>query len=104
MGRIPQETANHQICVRLNVFLGRKGTNSCESSEYTPVRTVVWLNIVPDRVIYSCGLDLSGFRIASFHIREKVLRICVSREGSQNMFLYLGNMVEVTAVGSKPAA
>ena len=55
--------------------------------------------------LYSFGLDLlSGFRIASFHIREKVLRICVSREGSQNMFSYLGNMVEVTAIGSKPAA
>ena len=38
-------------CVRLNVLLGRKGTNSCESSEYTPVQTVVWVHIVPDRVM-----------------------------------------------------
>ena len=54
--------------------------------------------------LYSFGLDLSGFRIASFHIMEKVLRICVSREGSQNVLSYLGNMVEVTVIGSKPAA
>ena len=41
-------------------------------------------------VIYSYfGLDLSGFRLASFRIRERVLRICVSREGSQNMFFIL---------------
>ena len=40
--------------------------------------------------IYSFGLDLSGFRLTSFYIREKVLRICVSREGSQNMFFILG--------------
>ena len=37
--------------VRLNVLLGRKGTISCESSEDTPVRTVVWAHIVPDRVM-----------------------------------------------------
>ena len=37
--------------VRLSVLLGRKGTVSCESSEDTPVRIVVWGHIVPDRVI-----------------------------------------------------
>ena len=37
--------------VRLNVLLGRKGTISCESSEDTPVRTVVWAHIVSDRVM-----------------------------------------------------
>ena len=37
--------------VRLNVLLGRKETISCESSEDTPVRTVVWAHIVPDRVM-----------------------------------------------------
>ena len=46
------------------------------------------------------GREFSYF---SFYIREKVLRICVSRESSQNMFLYLGNMLEVTVIGSKPA-
>ena len=35
-------------------------------------------------------------------IMEKVLRICVSREGSQNVLSYLGNMVEVTVIGSNP--
>ena len=42
-------------------------------------------------VLYSLGLDLSGFRLATFHIREKVLRICVSREGSHSMFFILGH-------------
>ena len=37
--------------VRLNVLLGRKGTNSYESSEYPPVRIAVWVHIVPDRVM-----------------------------------------------------
>ena len=37
--------------VRLNVLRGKKGTISCESSEDTPVRTVVWAHIVPDRVM-----------------------------------------------------
>ena len=32
------------------------------------------------------GREFSYF---SFYIREKVLRICVSREGSQNMFFIL---------------
>ena len=33
------------------------------------------------------GREFSYF---SFYIREKVLRICVSREGSQNIFFILG--------------
>ena len=33
------------------------------------------------------GREFSYF---SFYIREKVLRICVSREGSQNTFFILG--------------
>ena len=37
--------------VRLNVLRGKKGTISCESSEDTPVRPVVWAHIVPDRVM-----------------------------------------------------
>ena len=37
--------------VRLDVLLGRKGTISWESREYTPVLIVVWAHIVPDRVI-----------------------------------------------------
>ena len=36
--------------VQLNVLLGRKGTVSCESSEDTSVRPVIWAHIVPDRV------------------------------------------------------
>ena len=37
--------------VRLNVLLERKGTFSRESSEDTPVRTVVWAHIVLDKVM-----------------------------------------------------
>ena len=37
--------------VRLKVLLSRKGTISCGSSEDTPVRTVVWAHITPDRVM-----------------------------------------------------
>ena len=55
--------------VRLNVFLGIKGTISCESSEYTPARTVVWAHIVPDRVMsydLLLGLQLPTSCRASF--------------------------------------
>ena len=45
-------------------------------------------------MVSSFGLDLSGFRLATFHIREKVLRICVSREGSQNTFFILEHQKE----------
>ena len=37
--------------VRLNLLLGRKGTVSGESSKDSPVQTVVWAHIVPDRVM-----------------------------------------------------
>ena len=42
-------------------------------------------------ILYSFGLDLSGFKLATFHIGEKVLRTCLSREGSQNTFFILGH-------------
>ena len=50
MGRILRNSPTTSTSVQLNVHLGRKGTISCESSEDTSVRTVVWAQIVPDRV------------------------------------------------------
>ena len=37
--------------MRLSVLLGRKGTIGCEPNEDTPVLTVIWAHIVPDRVM-----------------------------------------------------
>ena len=55
--------------MRLNVLLGRKGTFSCESSEDTLVRTVVWAHIVPDRVM-SYDLLLGRDRWDLFPLRK----------------------------------
>ena len=51
MGRVPRETANHQDKRVTNRTSREIGIISCESSEDTSVRTVVWAHVVPDRVM-----------------------------------------------------
>ena len=64
--------------VQLNVLLRRKGTISCESSEDTPVRTVVWAHIVPDRVML-CDLLLG--RDSWDYFPETVVTFTAQDEG-----------------------
>ena len=55
--------------VPLNVLPERKGTFSCESSEDTSVRTVVWAHIVPYRVM-SYDLLLGRDSWGNFPVRK----------------------------------
>ena len=50
-GGFHEKSLTTSTSVRLNVLLVIKGTISCESSEDTPVQTVVWVYIVPDRAL-----------------------------------------------------
>ena len=57
----------------------RKRCSKCPEAYHTILSGVPFSKHLPRLadIIYSFGLDLSGFRITSFHIMEKVLRICV---------------------------